>query len=226
MQQEIIHVYLMPGMAANPTIFEHIKFPEDQFKIHWLEWLIPEKNEALETYAKRMIRHVKHDNVVLLGVSFGGILVQEMSKYMNLRKLFVVSSVKSKHELPKRMKVMKFTKAYKLLPTQLVANIDVLAKYAFGETITKRIELYKKYLSVNDKRYLDWAIENVIEWNQDTPNEKAIYIHGDKDVVFPHSCGGDCIVVKGGSHIMIINKYKWFNENLPKLILEDTCEKA
>lgn len=220
MGQDIIHVYLMPGMAANPTIFEHIKLPEDQFKIHWLEWFIPEPKESLEHYAKRMIARIEHDNVVLLGVSFGGILVQEMSKHMNLRKLFVVSSVKSKHELPKRMKVMKFTKAYKLLPTQLVANIDVLARYAFGETITKRIELYKKYLSVNDKEYLDWAIENVIEWEQSEPIKDAIYIHGDHDMVFPHSCKGNCIVIKGGSHIMIINKFKWFNENLPKLILQ------
>ncbi|MCD2259935.1 alpha/beta hydrolase [Psychroserpens luteolus] len=220
MQQEIIHVYLMPGMAANPTIFEHIKLPEEQFEVHWLEWMIPHKKESLESYAKRMIANIKHEDIVLLGVSFGGILVQEMSKYMSLRKLFVVSSVKSKHELPKRMKLMKYTKAYKLLPTQLVGNIDFLAKYAFGETITKRIELYKKYLSVSDKQYLDWAIENVIEWNQEVPNEKAIYIHGDKDAVFPHSCAGDCIVIKGGSHIMVINKYKWFNENLPKLILD------
>ncbi len=226
MQQDLIHVYLMPGMAANPTIFEHINLPEDQFQIHWLEWFIPEKNESIAHYAKRMIAHITHDNVVLLGVSFGGILVQEMSKYMTCRRLIVVSSVKSKHELPKRMRMMKFTKAYKLLPTQLVANIDVLAKYALGETITKRVELYKKYLSVNDKRYLDWAIKNVIEWDQDQPNDKAIYIHGDKDMVFPHSCVGNCIVIKGGTHIMIINKYKWFNENLPKLILKDACEKA
>lgn len=221
MEHDLIHVYLMPGLAANPSIFEHIKLPEDQFKIHWLEWFIPEKNESLKSYAQRMIKHIEHENVVLLGVSFGGILVQEMSKYMTLRKLIVVSSVKSKHELPKRMKIMKFTKAYKLLPTQLIANIDVLAKYAFGETITKRIELYKKYLSVNDKLYLDWAIENVIEWDQDKPNDSAIYIHGNNDMVFPHSCNGNCIVIDKGTHTMIINKYKWFNENLPKLILEE-----
>ena len=222
MSQEIIHIYLMPGMAANPIIFEHIQLPEDQFQIHWLEWMIPTKKESLESYAKRMIAKIEHDNIVLLGVSFGGILVQEMSKYMQLRKLFVVSSVKSKHELPKRMKLMKMTKAYKVLPTQLVSNIDFLAKYAFGETVTKRVELYKKYLSVSDKRYLDWAIENVIEWNQDLPNPDAIYIHGDKDAIFPHSCNGNCIIIKGGTHIMIINKFKWFNENLPKLILEET----
>ncbi|OUS01923.1 alpha/beta hydrolase [Flavobacteriales bacterium 33_180_T64] len=222
MEQEIIHVYLMPGMAANPTIFEHIKLPEDQFEIHWLEWMIPFKKESLESYAKRMIEHIEHENIVLLGVSFGGILVQEMSKYVKLRKLFVISSVKSKHELPKRMKVMKYTKAYKILPTQLVSSIDFLAKYAFGDTVTKRVELYKQYLSVSDKHYLDWAIENIIEWDQETPNEKAIYIHGDRDGVFPHSCIGNCIVVNGGTHIMVITKYKWFNENLPKLILQGT----
>lgn len=216
----MIHVYLMPGMAANPSIFENIMFPKDMFQIHWLEWKIPLKGESLANYAKRMIADITHDDIVLLGVSFGGILVQEMSKHMRLRKLFVVSSVKSHHELPKRLKILKYTKAYKILPTQLVSNIDLLAKYAFGETIKKRVELYKKYLSVNDKGYLDWAIKQVVCWDQEHPNKDAIYIHGDKDIVFPNSCQGNCIVIKGGTHIMIINKYKWFNENLPKLILK------
>lgn len=212
------HVYFMPGMAANPSVFEFIKLPKDKYQIHWLEWLIPFKNESLEAYAKRMCEFIEHDNAVLLGVSFGGILVQEMSQFLKLKKLFVVSSVKSHHELPKRLKLLKYTKAYKLLPTQWVGNIDLLAKYAFGETIKKRVDLYKKYLSVTDKLYLDWAIKQIVCWNQENPLPDAIYIHGDKDLVFPHSCRGDCIVIKGGTHIMIINKYKWFNENLPKLI--------
>ncbi|RIA10124.1 hypothetical protein OE09_1977 [Flavobacteriaceae bacterium MAR_2010_72] len=219
MKQEIIHVYLMPGMAASPVIFEHIKLPEDQFKIHWLEWVLPHKNESLQDYAKRLVDTIEHDNIVLLGVSFGGILVQEMSKFIHLKKLIVVSSIKSKHELPKRLKILKVTKAYKILPTQWLANIEVLAKYAFGKSVVKRLDLYKKYLSVRDKQYLDWAIEQIIFWDQQHPNPNAVYIHGEKDMVFPHSCNGNCIVVKGGTHIMVINKYKWFNENLPKLIL-------
>ena len=151
MNQEIIPVYLMPGMAANPTIFEHINLPENQFKIKWLEWLIPERQESLTAYAKRMNLFIPEEDAVLLGVSFGGILVQEMSKHKTFKKVIVVSSVKSHHELPKRMKLVKVTKAYKILPTHLVKNIDTLAKYAFGETITKRLDLYRKYLSVTDK---------------------------------------------------------------------------
>lgn len=218
MSLDLIHVYLMPGMAASPSIFEYIKLPDERYKIHWLEWQIPEQDETLQDYAKRMCNFVKHKDVVLLGVSFGGILVQEMSKIIMVKKLFVVSSVKSHYELPKRFKLLKVTKAYKILPTQLVSNIDLLAKYAFGETIKKRVDLYKKYLSVNDTVYLDWSIKQLVCWDQEEPNPDAIYIHGDKDVIFPHSCEGDCIVLKGGTHIMIVNKYKWFNENLPKLI--------
>lgn len=219
MTKKLIHVYLMPGMAANPSIFEHIKLPEDQFEIHWLEWIIPFKDEILSNYAKRMTEQIKQDNIVLLGVSFGGILVQEMSKYVSVRKLFVVSSVTCNKQIPKRFKIAKKTKAYKLLPTQLLGNIDLLAKYAFGEFIKKRINLYRKYLSVNNKTYLDWAIKQLIYWNQETPLDGVIQIHGDKDGVFTNSCNENCIVVKGGTHIMIINQYKWFNENLPKLIV-------
>ena len=208
MTSDITHVYLMPGMAANPSIFEYIELPKDRYKIHWLEWQIPNKDETLEDYAKRMCKFIEYDNSVLLGVSFGGMLVQEMSKFLNLKRLFVVSSVKSHHELPKRLKLLKYTKAYKILPTRLVGNIDLLAKYALGETIKKRVDLYKKYLSVNDTVYLDWAIKQVVCWEQEEPNPDAIYIHGDKDMVFPHSCTGNCVIIKGGTHIMIINKYK------------------
>ena len=210
----------MPGLAANPTIFENIQLPENQFKIHWLEWQIPEKDESFESYAKRMCGFIEYDNSVLLGVSFGGMLVQEMCKYLNLKKLFVVSSIKSHHELPKRLKFLRKTHIYKFLPTSLVNHINILERYSFGSFFKKRLSLYKKYLSVTNTQYLDWAIKQVVYWNQEYPNPNAIYIHGDNDIVFPHSCQGNCIVIKGGTHIMIINKFKWFNENLPKLIME------
>ena len=221
MNQALIHVYLMPGMAANPSIFEYIKLPESQFKIHWLEWFFPEENERLKSYAKRMSENIIHDQSVLIGVSFGGVLVQEMSRFLNLRKLIIVSSVKTKYELPKRLHLIRKSKAYKYLPTKLLGNIDLLAKYAFGETLNKRVALYKKYLSVNDKAYLDWAIREIVCWEQEKPIVGCIHIHGDNDAVFPVTYLTNYISIKGGTHIMIINKCKWFNENLPKLILNE-----
>lgn len=219
MCQEVIHVYFMPGMAASSSIFEYIKLPEDQFIVHRLDWFPPKPEESLEDYAKRMILKIEHENSVLLGVSFGGLLVQEMSKLLKVKKLIIVSSVKTKHELPRRMKIAKRTKAYKLLPTQFISNVEILAKYVFGETATKRVALYKKYLSMSDKHYLDWAIEQMINWDQSTTNHDIVHIHGEKDAVFPIRNIKECIKIPNGTHIMIINKYKWFNENLPRIIL-------
>lgn len=219
MSQDVTHVYLMPGMCASPVIFEHIKLPET-YQIHWLEWFIPFDNESLSGYAQRMIEKIEYKNCVLIGVSFGGVLVQEMSKYMTLKKLVIISSVKSNKELPNKMKFAKLTKAYKLLPTGLVnkSNIELLAKYALGVKVPKRLELYKRYLSVSDKQYMDWAIDNMLNWKQDYVNLDVIHIHGDKDPVFPIKNINNCIKIKGGTHIMIINKFKWFNENLPHLL--------
>ncbi|BDW91219.1 alpha/beta hydrolase [Flagellimonas marinaquae] len=214
------HVYLMPGMAANSSIFEGIKLPEDQFTCHTLEWFVPEKGMDLEAYAKKMCKKINEPNPVLLGVSFGGMLVQEMAKIMPVRKLIVVSSVKSKHELPKRMIFAKYTKVHKLLPTGLVNNVELLAKYAFGETVTKRLHLYEKYLSVRDKYYIDWSIDQIVNWKQETPLKNTIHIQGEKDAVFPPSHIKDCILVKNGTHTMIIHRARWFNEHLSTIILE------
>lgn len=221
MIQEVIHVYFMPGMAASPKIFEYIKLPESHFEMHFLEWMIPSENESISNYASRICENIKHDNVVLVGVSFGGVLVQEMDKHINARKLVIISSVKSSSELPKKMILAKNTGAYKIIPTQLASKMELFEKYIFGSTVSKRFELYKKYLSVNDNKYLSWAIKNMVCWNQKEYRKDIVHIHGDKDPVFPIKYIDNCIVVKNGTHIMIINKHKWFNENLPRIILDN-----
>ena len=221
MIQDVIHVYFMPGMAASPKIFEYIKLPESHFEMHFLKWILPLDNESISDYALRICADIEHDNVVLVGVSFGGVLVQEMDKHINARKLIIISSIKSSSELPKKMILAKNTGAYKIIPTQLASKIELFEKYIFGTTVSKRFELYKKYLSVNDNKYLSWAIKNMVCWNQKAYRKDIVHIHGDKDPVFPIKYINNCIVVKNGTHIMVINKHKWFNENLPRIILDN-----
>src|SRR5690606_32225591 len=117
-------VYFVPGMAAGSEIFTNIRFPEDQYQIQILEWLIPNKNESLKEYAHRMALLIKKPDSILIGVSFGGVVVKEMTQFLNLKKVIIISSVKTKHELPRRMKMAALTKAYKLIPTSLVLSVE------------------------------------------------------------------------------------------------------
>lgn len=214
------HIYLMPGMAASGKIFEYISLPKDRFELHVLEWKIPVKGQSISQYAHQMCKLIKHERPVLLGVSFGGLLVQEMAKIIPALKVIIVSSIKQKSELPKRMLFARYTSVHRLLPTGLVNNVELLAKYAFGETVTKRLELYEKYLSIRDKFYIDWCIHEMVNWQQTKYDKNLIHIQGEKDTVFPVKNIKDCILVKNGTHTMIIHRAKWFNEHLPTIILE------
>ena len=82
-------VYLMPGMGANPRIFEFLSLSE-RYNVNFLTWISPHKNESLQDYAKRMCFRVKHQNPILVGVSFGGILVQEMASHIQCNKVIII----------------------------------------------------------------------------------------------------------------------------------------
>jgi hypothetical protein len=119
------------------------------------------------------------------------------------------------------MKFAKTTKAYKLLPTSLLQNVELLAKYSFGNAIKQRLKMYEKFLSMRNKVYLDWAIEQMLLWNRTEPDENVVHIHGTFDEVFPVKNIHNYIPVSGGTHIMILSKFRWMNENLPKIIMEN-----
>ena len=212
------HIYLMPGMAANPSIFEYFKLPEEEYTLHPLTWKIPDITDSLEEYAKKMLLEIKEENPVLIGVSFGGVVVQEMAKYIPYKKLIIISSVKSKAELPRRMRFSRALGLYNLAPVSLVRNIDTLANYAIGDKLKHKVALYQKYLSITDPVYLTWALEQMVCWDQTNYFKDLIHIHGTADPVFPYKYIDKCIPVKGGTHAMVISKCKWFNKNLPKII--------
>lgn len=219
MNSEKTHVYFVPGLAAGGEIFKNLEFP-DNYETHVLEWLIPEKDESLAAYSKRMADRVMEPNAVLIGVSFGGVVVQEMNNFLNLQKLIIISSVKSKYELPRRMKFANFTKAYKLIPTSLVSHVEDLTKLSVGPKSKKRLTLYQEYLHVRDKQYLDWALEKMITWSRTEIIEGIVHIHGENDPVFPIKYIDKSIVIKGGTHIMILNKAKIISKRLFEIIEE------
>ncbi|HEY0092439.1 MAG TPA: alpha/beta hydrolase, partial [Flavobacterium sp.] len=153
-----IPLYFVPGLGANSLIYEFIKLPEDEFECVFLEWEIPLKKESLKEYSRRMCEKVTHKNPVLIGVSFGGMVVQEMARFIETQKVIIISSVKSNKEYSKLFHFSKVAKLHKLVPTPLLARIGSLSKFPiFGRRINERLKLYKKYTGVRDTRYWNWA---------------------------------------------------------------------
>ena len=208
----------MPGMSANPLIFEMIKFPKDIYEVHLMNWIEPILNESIESYASRLSKDIIHQKPVLIGVSFGGLIVQEISKLLEVDKLIIISSVKTNTELPLYMKSAKFLKLYNYFPLKLFDEIFNISKFLKINKIYKKIDLADKYLSVRDENYLKWAIREILNWKQKEPLDGVIHLHGDKDLTFPISLIKNCITIHGGTHALILTKYRWLNKNLIQII--------
>lgn len=217
--EDKIHIYFMPGLAASSKIFEHLKLSAEKYTLHYLEWIAPEtEKETLSNYASKYLALIKHSEPVLVGVSFGGILVQELSHLLAARKVIIISSIKSRSEMPKRLRFLKNSKAYKFFPSRKLSQIDDFSKYDFHPNLKKKTELYNKYMIVRDEKYLNWAIHNVLHWNNSLPRENIIHIHGNKDEIFPIKYIKNCIPVEGGTHAMIIVKAKKISTIIEELL--------
>lgn len=215
------HLYFVPGLAASPKIFEYITLPEALFELHFLAWKIPLSiEESIESYAKRMCEEIRHPNPVLIGVSFGGIMVQEMSKHITCKKVILISSIKNNTELPKRFKIVQATKIYKLFPAKFFANIEDYTAYFLGDYLKKRAKLYELYLSVRNPMYLHWAIYHVLHWQQTESLNNIAHIHGIDDPVFPIKNIKNCIEIKDGTHAMILMKAKQISKHILEIL---TC---
>ena len=215
------HIYFVPGLAANNKIFEHIQLDNRKYECHFLEWEIPlSKNESIEDYAQRMCNKITHKSPVLIGVSFGGIMVQEMSKIIPTKKIIIISSVKSNLEFPNRLKLAATTKAYKLFPAKFIENLDSYIDYFLGDYQQKKIEAYKKYMSVRNATYLHWAIHTVMHWKQIKPLANISHIHGNNDGVFPSKHIRNFIKIDDGTHAMILTKGKRISTEIDKIL---TC---
>lgn len=213
------HIYFVPGLAASTKIFEYISLPKDTFELHFLEWILPKStNESIESYAQRMCDKIEHQNPILIGVSFGGVMVQEMSKVLNCKNVIIISSIKSRKELPNRLKVAQKTKAYKLVPTKVIEQFEDYEQYFLGDYLKKRAELYKLYLSMRNANYLEWSIHTILNWQQNEPLNYVRHIHGNKDEIFPIKHIDNAIEIDNGTHIMILNKAREISK-----IIEQQC---
>jgi esterase/lipase len=214
-----IPIYFMPGLAAGPEIFKKLALDKEKYTFHYLKWIKPlDVEERIDNYAFRLSAKIKEENPVLVGVSFGGIMVQELAKFLNPRKVIIISSVKSPDELPGRFKFAKSTKIYKLFPIKVIENFEDYTKYFLGKTLKKKADLYKKYLYVRSKESLKWSIYTIIKWEQIKPIENIIHIHGSADTVFPIKNIKNAIEIKEGTHIMILTKAKKISKIIDKIL--------
>ena len=199
-------VYCISGLGADEKIFNRLELEE--VELRFIPWLRPEKKESIEAYAKRMASSINGKNPVILGVSFGGIIGIEIARQMMVRKLIIVSSIKSVAELPGWMQVSGKLKLNKFLPIRSYKFMEKLDNGRLGVSNTEEREMVRSYRRSADFVYLEWAIDRILNWKNTWVPPNLVHIHGSGDKIFPIKRIKADYVLDGATHLMIYNRAK------------------
>lgn len=197
-------IYCISGLGADERAFSKLQLPGYQLKV--IAWLMPEPEETIQHYAARMIAGINEENPVLMGLSFGGMICTEIAKQVPVKKVILISSIKSYTELPVWMKAVARLRLHKLIPLKSTRLTQPVQNLMLGAVSAEEKKIAAEYRRKVNIRYTNWAIHQALNWKNDWIHPDTIHIHGDHDRMFPIKKIKASHTINKGGHFMIMSK--------------------
>ena len=193
-------IYAISGLGADKRVFQFLKLEHEFIPIDWID---PLKNESIAEYAKRFSSIIDtSEKFCVLGVSFGGLIAVEISKFLKPELTILISSAEIRQELPLIYRILGKTKVVKIIPAKLLNPPRWMAKILFG---TKKVALLNEILDDADLKFTKWAVQELSSWKNNQRVEKVLKIVGTKDKLIPLKNEENIELIEGGGHLMIID---------------------
>ncbi|TDX86503.1 alpha/beta hydrolase [Epilithonimonas xixisoli] len=209
-------IYIFSGLGVDRRVFDNIDF--EDLDVEFVDWIKPLKSESLENYAERISRKISTEKPILIGLSFGGMIAVEISKIIKTKKNILIASAKNRFELPKFNRISGKLKLNQLIPKSIFKKQNFITNWLFGiETESEKL-LLKNILRDTDPNFFAWAINEIVNWKNETIPENIIHIHGNKDRIIPFKNVKADFVIEGGGHFMTVNKPKEIQNIILNLI--------
>ena len=197
-------IILLSGMGADARVFA--KQMEALQTLSVPAWITPLPRESLSAYAARLAAEIDPGVPCFIGdASFGGFVALEMLSHLNVKACFLIGSVRSPDEFPRRFKMLKrLAQGVDALPFETAILLSKLALMSSGSRMTGHWPELVAQLSESDALFLKWACRAVLEWPgvSHAAHVPVYQIHGDKDFVLPVKNTTPDRIVSGGGHAL------------------------
>lgn len=202
-KEKLPKIYCLSGLGVDHRAFSN--FNPTQCELIHVPWIPIHKGEALEDYAKRLFETMNVEGeYYLLGLSFGGMLAQEMTKFKKPKQLFLVSTANSISQINPLLVFVSKLGLHKILPSVFFQWSNVLTEWVFGAKSKNSKTVLKEILKDTDPVFVRRAISAIMNW-KGSDKSPAKRIHGNKDKLIP-KCKKPDFCVKNGGHLMILEK--------------------
>ena len=185
-------------------VFSRLKLPG--YELVFLQWMKPEQNESIRSFAQRMAKLITDQRPVLLGVSFGGMVAVEISKFLEVEKLLLVSSVSTRDQLPWWMRAAGILRLHKLIRQKPHLWLYPIENYFLGAASKSEKKIANHFRQTVNEYFLQWSINEIVTWCNVTKPQNCIQIHGTADKLFPVRKSTAIYRIQKGGHFMVYNR--------------------
>lgn len=211
-------IYILSGLGADQRVFRKLDF--SNLEPIYLKWISPEKDETIEDYATRLITQIEDKKPIIIGLSFGGMVAMEISKQIETEKTILLSSAKTKFEIPWYFRIVGALNIHKVFPVKSFKKIKFITNWLFGITTHEEKILLKTIIEETDHQYLLWSIDKIVKWKNTFIPKNIIHIHGTEDRVLPIRFVKCDYAINGGGHFMTLNMPDVVSEKIRENIFE------
>lgn len=139
----------------------------------------------------------------------------EVAKPIETEKVILISSAKTREEIPFYYRAIGYTRLHRLIPAKLLKSSNFLTNWFFGVETPEGKALLKSIITDTDPVFLKWAIEKILTWSHREPTPIQLqHLHGDQDRILPIRFVQNPILIKGGGHLMTLDKHEEINWSL------------
>lgn len=210
-------VCFIPGIGADDRLFTHIRLPEGYTPSH-LHWIDPIDKEKLSDYAFRLSGQIDpSEPFILVGVSLGGMMAVEIAKRLDPVCTIIVSSIPVKAHLPGYFRVAGRLGLGRLIPASFLKAVTIV-KHALTRHSPANRRLMFDIIRSGDNRFIHWALNAVLEWDNTERPQRLYHIHGTHDEIFPIRLTTPTHVLEKADHTFVISKPELLNRLLKEII--------
>jgi pimeloyl-ACP methyl ester carboxylesterase len=214
-------IFLIAGLGADCRIYKRLDFGDNE--VVNVDWIKPEPTDTLTTYAHKLInQYYIAEGSIVIGNSMGGMIAVEISKIVRLRKVILISSIRTVDEAPGYFSFFRNLPLYRFIPDKAINSFDYFLDLFFGHLNKGKKGIFRDMLKGWTPEFLKWAVEAVLKWDNKVIPENNVLIIGDKDMVFPYKNVRDAIVIKGGTHTMIYHNANEINKLLKDILKNES----
>ncbi|WP_207532530.1 alpha/beta fold hydrolase [Desertivirga arenae] len=210
-------VYFLSGLGADRRAFQNVRLPKGYEMVH-LDWIDHFEEESLESYARRMAAEIDAEQPFMLaGLSFGGIVAIEISKFLPPQKLILISTVAIYKNLPFAYRLAGDLKLYKILPERKSSLIKPFLYWFFGPLDKPGRKLIDAFFEQTQPKHINWALGRISMWRNTEISVPYIHLHGKRDRAFPLRLIKADYVINGG-HLCVFMNAAEINDVLSKVL--------